>query len=158
MKGSTSSRLTIKKGDIITGTVNNIKPYGVFIKLNNGLTGLLHKEDIANVPIDNPGERYNIGDEVQLTVKNYNPDTGKLALSNKAMQDKWEESVNSLCENAIVEGIARNKYKNGIFIELKPNVVGLADYNGKVSYGDKVNVTIKKIIPETKKIKLEFLD
>ena len=53
-------------------------------------------------------------------------------------------------------GIAREteKSKNGIFIELRPNLIGLAEYQENIKYGDNVNVYIKKIIPEKKKIKL----
>ena len=45
-------------------------------------------------------------------------------------------------------------YKNGLFIELKPNLVGLAEYKDGFKYGQKVKVYIKKIIRDKKKIKL----
>ena len=55
-----------------------------------------------------------------------------------------------------VKGIAREteKNKNGIFIELKPNLIGLADYKDNIEYGKNVDVYIKRIMPEKKKIKL----
>ena len=55
-----------------------------------------------------------------------------------------------------VKGIAREteRNKNGIFIELKPNLIGLADYKDNIEYGKNVNVYIKRIMPEKKKIKL----
>ena len=55
-----------------------------------------------------------------------------------------------------VQGIAREteKNKNGIFIELKPNLIGLADYKDNIGYGKNVDVYIKRIMPEKKKIKL----
>lgn len=55
-----------------------------------------------------------------------------------------------------VRGIAREieKHKNGIFIELKPNLIGLADYKDNIEYGENVEVYIKRIMPEKKKIKL----
>ena len=70
----------------------------------------------------------------------------------------WEENVKEFKEGTIVTGIAKEteKNKNGIFIELKPNLVGLAEFKEGIEYGDKVNVYIKKIIPERKKIKLIF--
>ena len=60
----------------------------------------------------------------------------------------------------IVPGLVREteKSKNGIFIELKPNLVGLAEYKEDIIYGNNVNVYIKKIIPEKKKIKLIIVD
>ena len=68
----------------------------------------------------------------------------------------WEENIEEYNEKTIVEGIVKetDKYKNGIFIELKPNLVGLAEYKEGLEYGQKVNVYIKKIIKDRKKIKL----
>lgn len=64
--------------------------------------------------------------------------------------------MESLQEKSIVKGIVKeaDKFKNGIFIELKPNLVGLAEYKDGLEYGQKVNVYIKKIIKDRKKIKL----
>ena len=63
-------------------------------------------------------------------------------------------------EGMTVKGIAREteKSKNGIFIELKPNLVGLAEYKDNIEYGQKVNVYIKRIIPEKKKVKLVIIN
>lgn len=47
-----------------------------------------------------------------------------------------------------------DQYQNGLFIELKPNLVGLAEYKDGFRYGQKVKVYIKKIIKDKKKIKL----
>jgi len=44
--------------------------------------------------------------------------------------------------------------KTGIFVELKPNLIGLAEYKENIEYGQEVKVYIKKIIPDKKKIKL----
>jgi ribosomal protein S1 len=68
----------------------------------------------------------------------------------------WDENIKEFSEKTVVEGIVKetDKFKNGIFIELKPNLVGLAEYKEGVEYGQKVNVYIKKIIKERKKIKL----
>lgn len=55
-----------------------------------------------------------------------------------------------------VHGIAREteKSRNGIFVELRPNLVGLAEYKDGIEYGENVEVYIKKIIPEKMKVKL----
>ena len=56
-------------------------------------------------------------------------------------------------------GIIREteKNKNGIFIELNPNLVGMAEYQEGLEYGEKVSVYIRKIDEEKKKIKLNIL-
>ena len=60
----------------------------------------------------------------------------------------------------ITNGIVREteKHKNGIFVELKPNLVGLADYKENIEYGKNVEVYVKRIIPEKKKVKLLIVD
>ena len=72
----------------------------------------------------------------------------------------WEENIKDFKEGSTVKGIAREteKSKNGIFVELKPNLIGLAEYKENIKYGDKVDVYIKRIIPEKKKIKLIILN
>lgn len=54
------------------------------------------------------------------------------------------------------KGIAREveKSKNGIFVELRPNLVGLADYKEGIEYGEHINVYIKKIIPDKRRLSL----
>ena len=58
-----------------------------------------------------------------------------------------------------VKGIIREteKNKNGIFIELKPNLVGMAEYQDGLDYGENVNVIVKKIDYDKKKVKLIIL-
>ena len=66
------------------------------------------------------------------------------------------KAFGSYAEKTVVEGIVKeaDQYKNGIFIELTPNLVGLAEYKEGLEYGQKVNVYIKKIMKDRKKIKL----
>ena len=80
----------------------------------------------------------------------------RVVLTYKELLGTWEDNIKKFNEGDIVTGIARetDKCKNGIFIELKPNLVGMAEYKSNVNYGQDVIVYIKKIIPEKKKIKL----
>ena len=89
-------------------------------------------------------------------IKSIDKDNNKIVLSYKELLGDWDENIKEYSEKTVVEGIVKeaDKFKNGIFIELKPNLVGLAEYKEGVEYGQKVNVYIKKIIKERKKIKL----
>lgn len=89
-------------------------------------------------------------------IKSIDKDSNKIVLSYKELLGDWDENIKEYTEKTVVEGIVKeaDKFKNGIFIELKPNLVGLAEYKDGVEYGQKVNVYIKKIIKERKKIKL----
>ena len=89
-------------------------------------------------------------------IKSLDKDNNKIVLSYKELLGDWEDNIKDYSEKTVVEGIVKeaDKFKNGIFIELKPNLVGLAEFKEGVEYGQKVNVYIKKIIKERKKIKL----
>lgn len=149
----------LHKGMLVKGRVRNIQPYGAFIELQKGIVGLLHIEDISVCRIRTPADVMKVGDIIVTKVKSYDKNTGRISLNYKDLLGTWEENVKDLEEKTTVKGIVRNREKFGVFIELKPNLVGLAeDKEQIVSYGDVVEVYIKKISPETKKIKLVILD
>ena len=89
-------------------------------------------------------------------IKLIDHENNKIILSYKELLGNWEDNIKEFKEKMIVSGIIKetDKYKNGIFVELKPNLVGLAEYKEGFSYGQNVDVYIKKIIKEKKKIKL----
>ncbi len=141
---------------MLTGIVKNIRPYGAFIEIGGGLVGLVHIEDISVARIKSPMERFEIGQKVKVMIKSIDKKNNRVILSHKELLGTWEENVGDFQEGETVKAIAREteKSKNGIFIELKPNLVGLAEYKENVKYGQEVEVYIKKIMPEKKKIKL----
>ncbi len=146
----------VTEGTVLKGIVKSIQPYGAFVEIGGGVVGLLHIEDMSVARIKTPRERVKIGQKINVMVKSMDRDNEKIILTYKELLGSWEDNVKDLQEGTIVEGKAREteKSKNGIFIELKPNLVGLAEYKDGIEYGQKVNVYVKKIIPEKKKIKL----
>ena len=151
--------MELKKGQIVNGTVTGIKPYGAFIEIDNGPVGLAFIEDLSVVRIKSPEERLKIGQKVKCMVKEVNEETKRINLSYKDCLGTWDENVKNFKEGMTVKGIVRNteEKKNGIFIELTPNLVGMVEYTDKLEYGQPIDVYIKKIIPEKKKIKLVVL-
>ena len=149
----------LKEGMMVLGIVKNIRPYGAFVEIGGGIVGLVHIEDISVARIKTPHERFKIGQKLEIMVKSIDRRTNRVILSYKEMYGTWEDNVKQFKEGIKVIGIAREteKNKNGIFVELKPNLIGLAEYKENIKYGDKVKVYIKKIIPEKKKIKLVIL-
>ena len=150
----------LETGMIVNGKVKKIKPYGAFIEIENGISGLLYIEDICVSRIKSPFERFSIGQEVQVMVKDINKEENKVSFTYKELLGTWEDNVKEFKQGTVVQGIVRDaeKSKNGIFIELKPNLVGLAEYKENIQYGQNVNVYIKKIVPEKKKVKLLIFD
>ncbi len=80
----------------------------------------------------------------------------KFHLHTKSFQEHGKIILKNLNKERSCIGIVRDieKSKNGIFIELKPNLVGLAEYKDNMEYGQNVDVYIKKIVPEKRKVKL----
>lgn len=151
------SETDLKEGMIVRGKVKQIKPYGAFVELeNNHVSGLLYIEDISVSRIKSPYERFEIGQDIDVMVKGIDLDKNRISFTMKELLGSWEDNIKEFKQGTVVKGIAREteKSKNGIFIELTPNLVGLAEYKDNVEYGQNVDVYIKKIIPEKKKIKL----
>lgn len=146
----------VVEGNILKGIVKSIQPYGAFIEVGGGVVGLLHIEDISIARIKTPKERIRVGQKINVMVKSIDKEQNKLILTYKELLGSWEDNIKGIEVGTTIVGKAREieKSKNGIFIELKPNLVGLAEYKDGIEYGQNVNVYVKKIIPEKKKIKL----
>ena len=146
----------LKVGQKIDGIVKNIKPYGAFIEIGGGIVGLAHIEDLSVARIKSPSERVKIGQKLEVVVKSINREQGKVILSYKETLGSWEENASKFLTGSKVKGKVREteKNKNGIFIELTPNLVGMAEYQEGLTYGQDVDVYIKKIDYNRKKVKL----
>lgn len=146
----------LKPGMTVNGIVRNMRKFGAFVEIGGGVVGLLHIEDMSVSRIKSPEERFFIGQKIKVMIKSIDKENDKIVLSYKELLGNWEDNIKDYIEKTIVEGIVKetDKFKNGIFIELKPNLVGLAEYKEGVEYGQKVKVYIKKIIKDRKKIKL----
>ena len=149
----------LEVGQKVQGIVKSIKPYGAFIEIGGGVVGLAHIEDLSIARIKSPYERLKIGQKVEVVIKSIDKQKGKVILSYKEILGTWEENAKKFQQGMRTYGIIREteKNKNGIFIELNPNLVGMAEYQEGLEYGEKVDVYIKKIDEEKKKIKLSIL-
>ena len=154
-----SVKTDLKVGDNIKGIVKNITPYGAFIDIGGGVVGLAYIEDLSVARIKTPYERLKIGQNVNIVVKSINRENGKISLSYKDTLGTWEENAKKFSVGMNTKGIIREteKNKNGIFIELTPNLVGMAEYKEGLKYGEKVDLYIKKIDYDKKKVKVVLL-
>ena len=143
-------------GQKLKGIVKNIKPYGLFVEIAGGVVGMLHVEDISVARIKNPAERFKIGQIIDVVVKSISKEKNQILLSHKEILGTWDENIVKYKQGVKVKGIVREteKNKNGIFIELEPNLVGLAEYEEGFCYGDNVDVYVRKIDNIKKKVKL----
>lgn len=144
----------LKPGVKLKGVVVNLLDYGAFVDVGGGVTGLIKLSDVSNCQIKHPSEVLKIGQRINVVVKKYDRDTGKIELSYKEQLGTFEDNVKKIKEGDILEGIIKNRIKTGVFVELKPGLVGLAEHVNGIEYGQKVLVSVKKISLEKKKIKL----
>lgn len=147
----------LKPGMRMRGVVRSLTDYAAFVDVGGGVTGVLKLQDITDINVNHTSDVLRLGQRISVIVKKYDRDTGKIELSYKENLGTFESNVKNLKEGDIVEGIIRNRMKTGIFVELKPNLVGIADHVNGIEYGQKVLVSIKRINLEKKKIKLVII-
>lgn len=83
-------------GSVLEGTVESLMPYGAFVNLGDGLSGLVHISQISQKRIKKPSEVLNVGDKVKAKVLNTND--GKISLSIKALQEAEPEEADTIEE------------------------------------------------------------
>lgn len=146
--------LHLKPGIKLKGIVRGATSFAAFIDVGGGVTGMLKLPDITDMHINEVTDVLKLGQRIDVVVKSYDRDTGKIELSYKELLGSFEKNVKKIKEGDIIEGIARNRSKTGIYIELKNNLSGIADHVAGIEYGQRVLVSVKRINLETKKIKL----
>ncbi len=148
---------TLTPGCIIDATVTHMEPFGVFADIGAGISALMPIDSISVSRIPHPSARFSPGDRIKAVVKAID-DKGRITLSYKELLGTWEENAALFKAGETVPGIVRSVERYGIFVELKPNLAGLAEYVPGVMPGQHASVYIKNLIPERMKIKLIIVD
>ncbi len=114
-------------GGRIKGTVVNVMTYGAFIKLEEGIEGLVHISEMSwTKRITHPTEILNVGDEVEVVVLAINKDRQEISLGIKQTQDNpWECIDEKYPIGKEIEGTVRNLTNYGAFIEIEEGIDGL---------------------------------
>lgn len=144
----------LKVGMKLKGVVRGLTEYAAFVDVGGGVTGILKTSDASDIIVNHASDILKLGQRLEVTVKKFDRDTGKIDLTYKDSLGSFEDNVKKIKEGDIIEGVIRNRSRTGIFVELKPNISGIADHVSGLEYGQKVLVSVKKINLEKKKIKL----
>lgn len=144
-------------GDIIDAKVTHLESFGAFCDIGCGNIALLPIDAISVSRISHPKDRFRVGDNIKAIIKNIAED-GKITLSHKELLGTWEENATLFSQGQTVSGVVRSVEEYGIFVELTPNLAGLAEPRDGVGVGQTVSIYIKSIIPEKMKIKLIIID
>lgn len=145
-------------GDIIPARVTHFEPFGAFLDIGCGVISLMPVDSVSVSRISNPRDRFFPREEIQAIVKSIDYETGRIYTSTKELFGTWEENAEKFRVGQTVSGIVRSVESYGIFVELTPNLAGLAELRDGVCVGDICSVYIKSIMPEKMKIKLVIID
>ena len=147
----------LSAGDVIPATVTHIEGFGVFCDIGAGISALMPIDSISGSRIPHPTARFTPGQNIFAVVKSID-ENGRITLSHKELLGTWEENAERFTIGETVPGIVRSVEKYGIFVELSPNLAGLAEFSEGVEAGSHAGVYIKSIIPSKMKIKLIIVD
>ena len=148
---------TLLPGDVVRAKVTHLESFGAFLDLGCGRISLLSIDAISVSRISHPSARLTVGSIIYAVVKTVDS-KGRIYLSMRELLGSWEENAAMFSEGQTVRGIVRSVESYGIFIELVPNLAGLAEYREDVCPGQTAAVYIKSIIPDKMKIKLILID
>ena len=144
-------------GDIIPAKITHLENFGAFADIGCGIISLLSIDSISVSRISHPSERLSVGEEIYCVMKCRDA-KGRIYISQRELFGSWEENAARFSQGQTAYGIVRSIEPYGIFVELAPNLAGLAEYRSDVTEGQSAAVFIKSILPEKMKIKLIIID
>ena len=114
-------------GSVHKGSVVNVMSYGAFVKLEEGIEGLVHISEMSwTKRISHPNELVHVDDEISVVVLGINKDKQEISLGMKQTQENpWDKVADRYTTDTIVEGTVRNLTNYGAFIEIEEGIDGL---------------------------------
>lgn len=155
------------KGEIVKGTVKRLTEFGAFVDIG-GVDGLLHITDVSWIRIKHPKDVLTENQEIEVRIKNVDPEKKKVSLEYKQLQPRpWDLVSEKYHEGDVVEGKVVRIAPFGAFVELEPMVDGLVHISqvtnrriekveDVLAEGDAVNAKILEVNPEKKRISLSI--
>ncbi|MCR5636870.1 MAG: S1 RNA-binding domain-containing protein [Clostridiales bacterium] len=148
--------LKLTPGDIIPAKITHIEAFGAFADVGCGIASLMPIDTISVSRIDNPRQRFTVGMNIMAVVKLN--EGGRISLSMKELLGTWQQNADRFSIGETVSGIIRSVEEYGAFVELTPNLAGLAELKKNIAPGMLASVYIKNIIPEKMKVKLIIIE
>ena len=148
---------TLVCGDIVDAKITHLESFGAFCDIGCGNVALLPIDAISVSRISHPKDRFHAGDNIKAVIKSIGDD-GKITLSHKELLGTWEENACEFSAGQTVTGVIRSVEDYGVFVEITPNLAGLAEPKENVKVGQQASVYIKSILRDKMKIKLIIID
>lgn len=147
-----------ESGDVIDAVVTHMEPFGAFCDVGCGIISLLPIDSMSVSRISHPRDRFCASQRIKAVIRTPCDENGRVTLTHKELLGTWEENAARFTPCQAVTGKVRSIEKYGIFVELAPNLAGLAEYAEGYEVGDTVSVYIKSVIPQKMKVKLIIID
>ncbi len=155
-------------GTKVTGEVVNVMSYGAFVKLEEGIEGLVHISEMSwTKRINHPSELVSPGDKIEVVVLGINRDKQEISLGMKQTQaNPWDNVGDKYPIGSMVEGVVRNLTNYGAFIEIEEGIDGLLhisdmSWTRKIGHpnevlekGQKVSCQVLQVDQDRKRIAL----
>ena len=147
---------TMEEGQILEGIIKNITDYGAFVDLGE-VDGLLHVTDISWKRISHPSEALSIGQKVKVQVIKFNPETQRISLGMKQLEeDPWEVAQSKYKVKDKFSGRVTNITDYGAFVELESGIEGLVHVS-EMSWTKK-NMQPGKIVSTSEEVEVIVLE
>ncbi len=148
----------LREGDIIPARITHLEPFGAFADIGCGIVSMISIDNISVSRIRHPADRFCVGMEIRAVVKDIDRENFRITLSHKELLGTWEQNAALFEAGQTVSGIVRSVESYGIFVELTPNLAGLAEFAEGITAGSLAGVYIKSILPDKMKVKLAIVD
>ena len=146
----------LKNGDVIDAKVTHLEKFGAFIDIGAGINSLIPIDMLSVSRISHPKQRLTEGQKIKVALRKREGD--KLTFTLKELLGSWEENADLFTPGETVTGVIRSIEDYGVFVELMPNLAGLAEIDDNLFEGQSVAVYIKSIIKQKMKIKLIIVE
>ena len=145
-------------GDILPAMVQSAADFGAFCDIGCGFTALMRIDRCCISRLRSTRELYRPGQMIYAAIHSLDDAEGLVNLTGRELLGTWEENAADFRQGQTVTGTVRSIMPYGIFVELTPNLSGLAEPVVNVEIGQKVSVHIRAILPKSHKIKLNILE
>jgi small subunit ribosomal protein S1 len=123
-KDKTAAVAKFKVGDEVEGKVTGMVDFGVFVKIDEGLEGLVHISEIDWALVEDPKTRFKVGDKVRVKVIEVKE--GKVSLSIKALKpNPWSEAGKKYKKDMVVKGVVIKFNRHGALASIEEGIAGL---------------------------------
>ncbi len=157
LRASDSFEDTMIPGTVIPAAVTHLERFGAFVDIGCGLVSMIGLERISVSRICHADQRFYPGQQILAAVSHREPG-GRICLTHRELLGTWQENADALQVGSAVKGIVRGVEPYGVFVELSPNLSGLAEPCPEARVGMEVAVYVKSVLPDRMKVKLTVLD